>query len=358
MTTDLYTTLGVSKDANDEAIKKAYRKLAMKWHPDKNPGNKQAEEKFKEISNAYSVLSDPEKKKYFDQYGVAPGDRSSPQDNPFAGFSRNGRSYSKASSAWSTFAGGSPFGEMHFDFGGGESPFADLGDIFKQFYSNDFGFDPYAGQQKSSINKDIKIDQNLTLEEIDSGTTKEVSYEKTTLCSHCSGVSTSKEVYCDHCKGKGYISSKTTVKVVFQQGLRDKNVLRVQGQGNTIKGPRLATAPKTGDLLITIHEIPHSTFKRDSGYNLLTIKTISFPEAALGTTVNLENLYKQVLNIKLTPGILSGTRLVLKRQGLSYGPHDQSKGDIVLTVRVETPKDLSEEEKVLYTKLLNLQKKG
>jgi DnaJ-class molecular chaperone len=324
MAKNFYDTLGVPKDASGEDIKKAYRKLAKKYHPDKNPGDKKAEEKFKEIGLAYETLKDPTKKSNYDLYGE---DFSGNIRNPFGSNPFRGRGRSK-----------NPFESFSFNFGG-EDIF-DFADIFSKAWGTDFRSHP--------TNADSNEDVTITLEELDTGTRKDIFYKKDILCPSCKGVYPSIST-CGKCYGKGVINTKTHITYDIDPGLLEGQKIRITGQGNYVPGY------KTGDLLFTVHIANHPDFTRNA-YDLHTTKTISFPEAALGTTLELENLRKQKLSVKIQAGIQTEAKLVLRGQGLiEYSSHGaKDRGNLILTVHVATPSDLTEEEKGLYLKLKEL----
>jgi len=368
MTSSPYTTLNIPESASEDEIKRAYRKLALKFHPDKNPGNKQAEEQFKSIASAYEILSDPTKKAYFDQYGIAPGDNSS--GNGFGGgFGRgfyNGRDYrdtdlfkdfnygewikkdkytknKKSQSNWNTY-------EKMFDFG---SEFQEMYDnIFKNSGFSTAGWDMGSNHGSESgsngVEHDIKQVVNLTLEELDNGTSKTFSYNKTVKCKTCNGQINNA---CYTCGSKGYTIERTTLKQIFPRGLKDGDIVKSENQGNWVSGYY-----KSGDIIITIKELPHSVFKRVNGYDLLMSKAISIPEAVLGTVLEIENLQKQKLSVKIASGTQSGIQLVLKAQGLTTKSEHGSKGNLQLNIYIDVPKDLTQEEIELYKKLDEINK--
>ncbi len=346
---DYYEILGVSKSAEDKEIKKAYRKLAIKYHPDKNPDDSSAEEKFKEAAEAYEVLSDGQKKARYDQYGHA---------------------------GMGGAAGG------HGGFGGGMSMddiFDNFGDVF-----GGFGFGGSGGRSRGGrrVNRgsNIRIKVSLTLEEIAEGVEKKVKVTKDNSCVSCSGsggegssghstcgtcngtgqvtrvtntflgqmqtattcptcngqgsVITDK---CKKCSGTGVERSEAVIPINVPAGVEDGMQLQVSGQGNM--GARGGVA---GDLLVIIEEKTHEHFQRE-GQNLHYDLFVNFADAALGTQIVVPTLTGKV-KIKLEEGTQSGKLLRLRGKGLpsvnSYG-----SGDIIVNVNVWTPQKLSSDEK-------------
>jgi molecular chaperone DnaJ len=349
MKKDFYEILGISKNASPEEIKKAYRKKAIEYHPDKNPGDKQAEENFKTAAEAYEVLSDPDKKARYDQYGHAAFDG----------------------------AGG---------FGGGhhmnmDDIFSQFGDIFGSAFGGGFsGFGGNSGGQRRVMKgSNLRIKVKLTLEEIANGVEKKVKVKrkvqaqgvKYKTCSTCNGQGQVLKVTntilgrmqtattCTACGGSGQmIESKPanadaygmimqddTVSIKIPAGVVDGMQLKVANKGNDAPGNGIP-----GDLIIAIEEQEHEFLKRE-GENLHYDLYISFPEAALGVSKEIEAVTGKV-RIKLDEGIQSGKILRLKGKGIpslnSYG-----NGDLLVHVNVWTPKNLTKEQKQFFEKSLN-----
>lgn len=343
---DFYEVLGVSKNATPEEIKKAYRKKAIEFHPDKNPGDKQAEENFKTAAEAYEVLGDPDKKAKYDQYGHAAFDGSS------------------------GFGGGH---HMNMD-----DIFSQFGDIFGgAFGGSGFGgFGGNGGGQRRAKGSNLRIKVKLTLEEIANGVEKKVKVKRKVqaqgvtykTCSTCNGKGQVLRVTntilgrmqsattCHVCGGTGQmIESKPsnadaygmiledeTVSIKIPAGVVDGMQLKVSGKGNDAPGNGIA-----GDLIVAIEELEHEFLKRE-GENLHYDLYISFSEAALGASKEIEAVNGKV-RIKLEEGIQSGKILRLKGKGIpsinSYG-----SGDLLVHVNVWTPKKLTKEQRQFFEK--------
>ena len=347
---DYYEVLGVSKGASEEEIKKAYKKLARKYHPDMNPGDKEAEEKFKEVNEANEVLSDPEKKARYDQFG-------------FAGVDPN----------YGAGAGGGAYGAGGFDFG-------DLGDIFGSFFGGGFGggrrTNPNAPQRGESIRMSIAI----SFEEAAFGCEKAVTVERYETCDTCHGngcaPGTSPEVCpdchgtgtvqvrrqtpmgvfatsspcpkcggkgriihqpCKDCRGSGMVRKKKTIQASIPAGIDNGQTISIRGQGNAGKngGP-------AGDLLITITVRPHELFRRE-GTSVLCEAPITFTQAVLGAELEIPTIDGKV-KYTLPEGTQSGTTFRLKGKGIP-SINGRGRGDQYVTVYIETPKNLNKEQK-------------
>ncbi|HNP33834.1 MAG TPA: molecular chaperone DnaJ [Flavobacterium sp.] len=345
---DFYEILGVSKTATPEQIKKAYRKKAIEYHPDKNPGDKEAEENFKTAAEAYEVLSDPDKKAKYDQYGHA------------------------AFEAGGGFGGGH---HMNMD-----DIFSQFGDIFGgAFGGGGFGgFGGSSGGQRRVKGSNLRIKVKMTLDEIANGVEKKVKVKrkvqapgvKYKTCSTCNGQGQVLRVTntilgrmqsattCHVCGGTGQIiESKPnnadshgmiledeTVSIKIPAGVVDGMQLKVSGKGNDAPGNGIA-----GDLIVVIEELEHEFLKRE-GENLHYDLYISFAEAALGASKDIEAVNGKV-RIKLEEGIQSGKILRLKNKGIpslnSYG-----SGDLLVHVNVWTPKKLTKEQRQFFEKSL------
>jgi molecular chaperone DnaJ len=356
---DFYEILGVSKDADTADIKKAYRQTAMKFHPDKNPGDKAAEEKFKEAAEAYEVLSDPDKRARYDRYGHAGVSGN-------GGYSGGGMSMEDIMEQFSDIFGGSPFDTF---FGGGGSTRTRRG----------------SGTRGSNL----RIKVSLTLEEIAKGATKKIKVKKQVKCTGCNGsgakdsgsVSTcgtcggsgyvrqirstflgqmqttsacptcngSGQVItakCNVCKGDGRVYDDKTIEIEIPAGVEEGMQLSMRGQGNAGQqgGP-------AGDLLINIEEKPHDQLKRD-GANVIYDLYLNFADAALGTSVEVPTIDGDV-KIKIPAGTQAGKIFRLKGKGLPVVQSYQ-QGDQLIHVSVWTPKKLTNEERELLEQLRHL----
>lgn len=345
MKKDFYETLGVSKSASGDDIKKAYRKKALEFHPDKNPDNPAAEEQFKLAAEAYEVLSDPQKKAKYDQYGHQ------------------------------AFDGAGGFGGGH----GGmnmEDIFSQFGDIFGGGFG---GFGGGGGGSRRAKGSNMRIKVKLTLEEIANGVEKKVKVKRKVqapgvtykTCSTCNGQGQVMRVTntilgrmqsastCPSCGGSGQILDKKpnnadaqgmiledeTVSIKIPAGVVDGMQLKVSGKGNDAPGNSIP-----GDLIVAIEELEHEFLKRE-GENLHYDLYISFAEAVLGVSKDIEAVNGKV-RIKLEEGIQSGKILRLKGKGIpsinGYG-----SGDLLVHVNVWTPKTLTKEQKQFFENALN-----
>ena len=344
---DFYDVLGVSKDASGDTIKKAYRKLALKFHPDKNPGDEGAEKNFKEAAEAYSILSDSQKRSQYDQFGHA-----------------------------GVGMGGSQGG----GFGGGVH--MNMEDIFSQF-GDIFGGSPFesifgSGRQRSSRSKgsDIRIKLSLTFEEIVKGTDKKIKIKRSILsdgvtfntCSTCNGNGQVMQVtntvlgrmqqtsVCPRCSGNGkivgnrppgvapdgMIKKEKTINIKVPAGVESGNYMTVDGQGNeNIQG-------SPGDLLVVFEEKNHQYFVRD-GENIFIEVNISYPDAVLGTKIDIPTL-DGVSTLKIPSGIQSGKLLRMRSKGFPM-LRTSSRGDQIVRVIIKTPESISRGSKKIIEKL-------
>ncbi len=353
---DYYEVLGVSKDASAEEIKKAYRQKAMQYHPDKNPGNKEAEDKFKEAAEAYEVLRDPEKKQRYDQFGHA---------------------------GMGGAAGGGGFGG-----------FTDIEDIFSAFGDIFGGFGGFSGSRsygssgrRVARGSDLRVKVKLNLEEIANGTEKKIKVKKYIQCQQCNGTgakngtaystcstchgsgrvtqvkntilgqmqttSSCPTCYgdgkiitekCSNCAGEGVLRDEEVISINIPAGVGEGMQMTVTGKGNAARRGGI-----NGDLLVVITEEEHPELIRD-GNNLIYNLFLSFPEITLGTTAEIPTVDSRV-KVKIDPGTQPEKILRLRGKGLpdvnGYG-----KGDLLVRIHVWIPKKLNSEERKILEKLL------
>ncbi len=347
---DFYEILGVDKNASEAEIKKAYRKKAIQYHPDKNPGDKAAEDKFKEAAEAYEVLSNSEKKQRYDQFGHAGVNGGQ------GGFGGGGMNMDDIFSH---------FGDIFGDMGGGGSPF----DSF-------FGGGGRS-RNRQAVGSNIRIKLKLTIDEITNGVEKKIKYKKKVVakgvtfdtCSTCKGrgqvtrvqstflgqMQTSSQ--CPTCNGTGkkikniphgadgmgLSTEEVTTSINIPAGVADGMQLSVQGKGNETPGGI------SGDLLVLVEEVAHKQLLRD-GNNIVYNLHISFPQAALGTDVEVPTVGGKV-RIKIESGTQSGKVLRLRGKGIPE-LNGYKTGDQLVYINVFTPKKINSEEKALLNQLM------
>lgn len=298
---DYYKILGVSKNATDEEIKKKYRKLAMKYHPDKNKGNKKAEDTFKKISEAYAVLSDKEKRKQFDTFGSTDFHQRYSQEDIFKNFDF-----------------GNIFNEFGFG-GGGGSPFSGGRGGVRFCSGNDSPFGNFARQQSAQAKgSDITYELPITLSEVATGTEKIISLQH------------------------GGHPEKITVKI--PAGMITGKKLRLAGKGEQSRfgGP-------AGDLYIRSRVINDPVFSHED-YDLHITREIKLSEALLGTTINVPTIYQKDLSLKIPAGTKHKTKMRLTGHGLPL-MQGKGKGSLYVHILVDMPKDLTDEQKKLIDEL-------
>lgn len=357
---DYYEVLGVSRTATKDEIKKAYRKLAMQYHPDKNPDNKEAEAKFKEASHAADILMDDQKRAMYDRMGH---------------------------SAEQGGMGGGPGG-----FGGGFSgDFGDLGDIFGDIFGDILGGQRGrgrrgAGGRRAQVGEDLQSEVNITFEEAAFGAEKEVQIDRLVNCGDCSGTGAKKgsgPVTCDMCHGHGEVrrqqgfftiaqpcpkchgtgqiikdacgtcggrgrnKKREKLSVKIPAGIDEGQRLKLSGQGNS----GLNGGP-SGDLYVLIDIDEHEFFKRDE-FDVICTVPISFSQAALGSEIEVPTLGGKV-SMKVPEGTQSGQKMKLRNKGITklggYG-----FGDQIITIHVETPTKLSKDQRELFTRLSEME---
>jgi len=360
---DFYDILGVTKNASAEEIKKAYRKLAIKYHPDKNPDDKSAEDKFKEAAEAYEILSNPEKKQRYDQYGHA-GVGGAGGGGGYGGGGMNMEDiFSQFGDIFGS-GGGSPFDSF---FGGG-------------------GQSRGGGGRRVAKGTNLRIKVKLTLEEIANGAEKKIKVNKQITCKTCDGtgakdkssVSTCKTcggsgavrrvtntilgqmqttatcptchgsgqqitAKCNACHGEGTVRGEETITINIPAGVSDGMQLSMAGKGNAAPNGGIA-----GDLIILIEELPHDTLKRE-GNNVVYDLHLSIIDAALGFSAEVPTIDGKA-KIKIEPGTQSGKLLRLKGKGIPE-INSYHRGDEIIHINIWTPKVLNSEERAILEKL-------
>ena len=348
---DYYEVLGVDKNATEDQIKKAYRTIAIKYHPDRNPGNKEAEEKFKEAAEAYDVLHDPQKRQQYDTFGFnGPG-----AGGGFGGFGTS----------------------MNMD---------DIFSMFGDIFGGHAGFGGFGGGRRGhqvQRGSDLRLKVRLSLDEIAHGVTKKFKVRKDLTCSHCQGsgaapgstseqcptchgsgviTHTTQSIFgmmqtqgvcptcngegtviknkCPHCHGTGIEKGEEVVEIKIPAGVAEGMIVNVPGKGNA--GPHKGV---NGDIQVFIEEEENDTFVRDDNnliYNLL----LDFPTAALGGEVEIPTIEGTKLKVKMEPGTQPGKTLRLRGKCLpAVQGYGRGNGDLVVNVSVYIPKELSREEK-------------
>lgn len=338
---DFYELLEVERSADDKTIKSAYRKLAMRFHPDRNPGDAESEARFKAISRAYDCLKDPQKRAAYDRYGH--------------------QAYEQAAN------GG----------GQGGAGFSDIGDIFETIFGSAFGGGASGGRARRGA--DLRYDMEITLEEAFHGKDTEISIEVSQTCEPCHGSGaepgTGKrgcetcggfgkvraqqgffvveracptchgrgeviESPCRACGGEGRVDKPKTLEISVPPGVETGTRIRLSGKGEA--GPQGAPS---GDLYIFMHVRRHDVFERE-GTNLLTKVPITFSKAALGGTISLPGLDGEWITVNIPAGVQSGEQLRKRGEGMPV-LQGRGRGDLVIDIQVETPRKLSARQKEL-----------
>lgn len=333
---DYYEILGVSRDADAAAIKSAYRKLARKYHPDVNK-TKEAEEKFKDINEAYEVLSDKAKRQRYDSLGSnwqGGADYTPPPgfENFSFNFNNGGaQSFDFGGSGFSDFFG-SLFGDMMGGSMGGSSGFS--GFDFSQASRAGQTRQKRAAQQPKTEDLDITKSLNVTAKEIFDAKPISVTFTDLEKCPYCKG-----GTYCAHCGGTGIISTPKTVKVRLPKGITEGKKVRLKGEGKT------DAYGQKGDLYLVVH-LKDSEYEFD-GDNLIKEVEITPPEAVLGCSKDINTLHGKI-NIKIPAGVSSGQSLRLKQLGL---PKTSGYGDLNAKIKIVIPKNMSKEVIDLYKQI-------
>ncbi len=346
---DYYESLGLDKNANDEQIKKAYRKLAKKYHPDANPGDKTAEAKFKEISEAYAVLSDPQKRATYDQLGHSAFDGSA----------------------------GSAYNAADFDFN----------DIFESFFGGFGGFGDIfhsgSGRNRAVKGANVHVSVQIDFEESIFGVKKQIRVSVNDKCDNCKGTGAKPGTIpencrkcggtgqirahqqtifgtmtsiqtcdvchgegkiikekCPKCYGRGVVKKEKTLEIEIPKGINSGQSIRIAG-----KGEAGSNGGPNGDLLVTVYVKPHKYFVRKD-YNLYLDVPIEFIQAVLGDEIEIQTFYGNE-KIKIKPGTQSGTVMVLKNKGVPNVNNSRIIGDLILTLNVSVPTVISEKQRQL-----------
>ncbi len=355
---DYYEILEVPRNATKEEIKKAYRKKALQYHPDRNPGDKEAEEKFKEAAEAYDVLSDDEKRRRYDQFGHAGVNGGAGGAGGFEGFDIN-------------------------------DIFSRFGDIFADFGFGGFGGFGSSGQTRQRVNKgtNLRIKVKLSLSEILTGVEKKIKVKKLVTCSHCHGTgSKDSSSYktcptcngsgyvtritrtilghmqttspcstcngegriitgkCSYCGGEGVVHSEEVITINIPAGVSEGMQLSLSGKGNAAVRGGIP-----GDLIVQIEEEKHPDFIREDN-NLIYNLIISIPQAILGTTAEIPSIDGGKIKLKIDAGTTSGKLLRIRGKGLPE-LHGYNRGDLIVRVIVYIPTNISKEERRLLEKL-------
>jgi len=321
---DYYNILGVNRNASEREIKQAYRRLARKYHPDINPGDKSAEEKFKQMNEAYEVLSDKEKRNKYDQFGdqwqYADQFARAQQQGPFGDFARGG------------------YTRFHFDKG-------DLGSLFGDLFES-FGAGTFSRRERSRRGQDAEYRVGVTLEEAYRGASRVISLEVEEACSGCGGSGSIQNVPCSVCRGSGRVTRLKRLEVKIPSGVKDGSRVRIAGKG----GPGYGGG-KNGDLYLAVSVKPHQVFER-KGDNLHVEVAVPLMVAVLGGEAQVPTL-KGKLALKIPPETQNGRTFRLAGRGM---PHlgNSSYGDLLARVKVVLPTKLSTQEKELFEQLSKL----
>lgn len=334
--TDYYAVLGVKRDASDDEIKKAYRKSARKFHPDLNPGDKSAEERFKRLQEAYEVLSNPEDRKLYDQYGQNWRAVKAGAGAPPSGWEGTGSSAPRGGPRPGEAAGGFDFSD--FDFGGFNPAGRGGFDIFEEIFSRGGG----GRAARSSRGRDVEAELELSLEEAHRGGRRTLQMQVAEVCPTCNGAGVHDRKTCETCGGAGQVVKPKTIEVNIPAGVRDRSTVRLAGHGGAGNNGN-----EPGDLYLHIRLRPHPLF-RVNGDDLEVELPIAPWEATLGAKVEAPTIDGKV-EVTVPSGTNTGQRLRLRGQGLNK--RKGGRGDEYVRVKIVVPKELSAEERRLYEEL-------
>jgi molecular chaperone DnaJ len=356
MSKDYYSILGIDKSASEADIKKKYRSLSKEWHPDKHKGDKKAEQKFKEINEAYEIIGNPKRRQQYDTFGSAGG------------------------------PGGGGQGSGGFDFSGfQQGDMGDLGDIFSSFFGGGGGGGGRRGGKPDNRGSDLQVRISIEFSEVVSGAKKTIAIEKyvsckpckgsgaeggsvtscsecsgtgqitrtaqsffgvvqqSVLCAKCEGAGKIPEHRCKNCSGEGIKREKTQLTLDIPAGIDDGQTLRISGQGNAGKKGGAA-----GDLFVIIQVVTDNRFVRD-GTDIRSEVSISVVDATLGTEISIPTVHGDI-TLKIPAGSQPGQVMRLKSKGVPQ-LNSSRLGDHYVTVRIDIPKKLSRQEKKLYEEL-------
>jgi molecular chaperone DnaJ len=356
---DLYTVLGVQKNASREEIKKAYRQLAIKHHPDRNPDNKESEEKFKEATEAYEILADERKRQAYDQYG-------------FAGLSGMGQPTAQ---------------DFSSIFQGFEDIFGDVSGIFDSFFGGGSARRRSSGRGGGQRGSDLRYDMEITFLEAAFGAKKEVSYPRAERCEACKGTGADKgsgrklcptcggsgqvrrnsgffsiastcpscngegeiiEKPCTECRGAGTVRRNRTLTISIPAGIEDGKRLSVAGQGDAgINGSQ------DGDLYVFLRVQPHESFERD-GRDIYCAVPISITQAALGADIVVPTLDDKTVRVTIPPGTQNGRILRLRGEGIPELHNPGKRGDMYIKIVVRVPTKITPKAKELLKELASV----
>lgn len=361
---DYYEVLGVTKSASVDEVKKAYRKLAVQYHPDKNPGNKEAEDKFKEATEAYEILSDAQKRATYDRFGHQ-GVHSDFAD-----------AYNHAGGRWTS----SDYSEFFGDHG----MFDDLSDILGSMFG--FSGGGRSGARRQTRGSDLRYDVEITLEEAAAGKDLEINLNRkepcdvcggtgaaeggksvtcpdcggtgqirrsqgffsvASTCARCSGAGKSIDRPCKNCAGAGVANKAKKISVKIPAGVDNNTKVRVSGEGEAA-----GQGGMRGDLYLYIHVKEHPYFYRE-GINIMTEIPVSITQASLGAEILVPNLDGKKMKLKIPPGTASGKLFRLRGQGIMHY-HYHNRGDLLIRVIIEPPKGLNARQKQLMKELSDL----
>jgi DnaJ-class molecular chaperone len=328
---DYYEVLGVKRDASEDQIKQAYRKLARKFHPDLNPGDKTAEEKFKELQAAYDVLSEPENRKLYDQYGENWRAVKAGAGAPPPGWEGAQRSRRGAGSRGPEF----DFGD--FEFGNFRSAGGGGFDIFEEMFGASG-----RGRRRTGRGPDVEGEIELSLEEAHRGVRRTLQMQVAEVCPTCNGTGVKDGKPCETCRGTGQVIKPKTIEVNIPAGVRDGSTIRLAGQGG-----RGSNGSEPGDLYLHVRLRPHPVFTV-KGDDLEVELPIAPWEAVLGAKVEAPTIDGKV-EVTIPPGAKSGQRLRLRNQGLNK--RKGGRGDEYVRLKIVVPKDVNSEERRLYEEL-------